>query len=56
MTIIRKSEKGKFLDTLEKYYIFPASKEEVHMNKFGVNHNNPTYETEYQQLKEYPHR
>jgi hypothetical protein len=33
-----------------------ASKQEIHMNEFGVDHNNPIYETVYQQLKEYPHR
>jgi hypothetical protein len=57
MTILRKAKKkGKFLNSLEKYYMFLASKQEIHMNDFGVDHNNPIYETVYQQLKEYPHR
>jgi hypothetical protein len=55
MTIIRKAKKGKFLNSLEKYHIFLASKQEIQMNEFGFDHNNPIYETVYQQLKEYPH-
>jgi hypothetical protein len=34
MTIIRKARKGKFLNSLEKYYIFLASKQEIYMNEF----------------------
>jgi hypothetical protein len=55
MTILRKAKKGKFLNSLEKYHTFLASKQETHMNEFGVDHNNPIYETMYEQLKEYPH-
>jgi hypothetical protein len=28
----------------------------VDMNKYGIEQNNPIYETVYQQLREYPHR
>jgi hypothetical protein len=56
MPILRKAKKGKFLNSLEKYYIFLASKQEIHMNEFGVDQNNLIYETVYQQFKEYPHR
>jgi hypothetical protein len=54
MTIVRKAKKGKFLNSLEKYYIFLASKQEIHMNEFNVNHGNPIYEMMYQKLKKYP--
>jgi hypothetical protein len=54
ITILRKAKKGKFLNTLEKYHIFFASKHEIHMDEFGVDHNNPIYETVYQQLKRVP--
>jgi hypothetical protein len=56
MIITRKARKGNFLNSLEKYNILLASKQEMHMNEFGADHNNPIYETVYQQLKEYPHR
>jgi hypothetical protein len=56
MTTIRKARKEKFLNSLEKYYIFLASKQKIHMNEFNVNHSNPIYETMYQKLKKYPHR
>jgi hypothetical protein len=56
MTILRKAKKWEFLNSLEKYYIFLACKQEIHMNEFVVDHNNPIYEKAYQQLKEYPHR
>jgi hypothetical protein len=56
MTILRKAKKGKFLNNLEKNHIFFASKQEIHMKEFGADHNNPIYETVYQQLKECPHR
>jgi hypothetical protein len=56
MTVIRKAKKGKFLNSFEKYYIFLASKQEIHMNEFNVDHSNPIYETMYQKLKKYPHR
>jgi hypothetical protein len=42
MTIIRKARKGTFLNSLEKYYIFLASKQEIHMNEFNVDRSNPT--------------
>jgi hypothetical protein len=56
MTIVRRARKGKFLNSLEKYYIFLASTQEIHMNEFNVDHSNPIYETMYQKLKKYPHR
>jgi hypothetical protein len=34
MTIIRKAKEGKFLNSIKKYYIFLASKQEIHKNKF----------------------
>jgi hypothetical protein len=51
---LRKDKKGQFLNSLEKYLTFLASKQEIHINEFGVDHNNPIYETVYQQLQEYP--
>jgi hypothetical protein len=56
MTIIRKARKGEFLKSLEKYYIFVASKQEIHMNEFNVDYSNPIYEMMHQKLKNYPHR
>jgi hypothetical protein len=56
MTIIRKARKVQFLNSLEKYYIFLSSKEEIRMNEFNADHSNPIYETMYQKLKKYPHR
>jgi hypothetical protein len=56
VTIIRKARKGKFLNSLERYYIVLASKQEIHMNEFNFNHSNPVYETMYQKLLKYPHR
>jgi hypothetical protein len=54
--ILRKAKKGKFLNSVEKYYIFLTSKANVHMNEFGIEQNYPIYETIYQQFREYPHR
>jgi hypothetical protein len=56
LTILRKAKNGKFLNSLEKYHIFLASKQDIHMNEFGIEQNKPIYETIYQQLREYPHR
>jgi hypothetical protein len=56
LTILRKAKKGKYLKSLEKYHIFLASKQDLHMNEFGIDHNNHIYEKVFQQLKEYPHR
>jgi hypothetical protein len=56
MTIIRKASKGTFLNSLENYYIFLPSKQEIHMNEFNVDHSNSIYETMYQRLEKYPHR
>jgi predicted transcriptional regulator len=56
MTIIRKARKEKFLNSLEKYYVFLASKQEIYMNEFDVDHNDPIYETMYQKLKKYSHK
>jgi transcriptional regulator of NAD metabolism len=56
LTILRKARKIKFLNSLEKYHIFLVSKQDIHMNEFGIEQNNPIYETIYQQLREYPHR
>jgi hypothetical protein len=56
MTVRRKAREGKFLNSLEKYCMFLASKQEIHMNEFNVDHSNPIYETMYQKLKKYPHR
>jgi hypothetical protein len=56
LTILRKAKKGKFLNSLEKYYIFLTSKADIHMNEFGIEQNNSIYETIYQQFWEYPHR
>jgi hypothetical protein len=33
MSIIRKARKGKFMNNLEKYHIFLANKQEIHMNE-----------------------
>jgi hypothetical protein len=51
MTVIRKARKGKFLNSLEKYYIFLDSKQEIHMNEFNVDHSDTVYETMYQKQK-----
>jgi hypothetical protein len=51
MAIIRKARKRRFLNSLEKYYIFLASKQDIRMNEFRIDHNNPIYETVFQQLK-----
>jgi hypothetical protein len=56
LTVLRKANKGKFLNNLEKYYIFLTSKTNTHMNEFGTELNNPIYKIIYQQLREYPHR
>jgi hypothetical protein len=47
LTILRKAKKGKFLDSLEKYHIFLASKQDIYMNEFGIEQNNPIYKTIY---------
>jgi hypothetical protein len=52
---LRKAKKGKFLYSLEKYHIFLASKQDIHMNEFGIEQNNPIYDTIYKKLREYPH-
>jgi hypothetical protein len=43
-------------NSLEKYHIFLASKQDIHMNEFSIEQNNPIYDTIDQQLKDYPHR
>jgi hypothetical protein len=56
VTILRKAKKKKILNRLEEYHIFLASKQDTYMNEFGIEQNNPIYETIYQQLRNYPHR
>jgi hypothetical protein len=42
---LRKAKKGKFLNSIEKYYVFQTSEANMHMNEFGIEQNNPIYET-----------
>jgi hypothetical protein len=40
MSIIRKTRKGKFMNSLEKHHIFLANKQEIHMNEFHIDIDN----------------
>jgi hypothetical protein len=50
----KESQNRKISEQSRKNYIFLASKQEIHMNEFDVGHNNPIFETVYQQLKSIP--
>jgi hypothetical protein len=39
----KKARKGKFLDSLEKYHIFLASKQRTHMNEFNIDQGNSIF-------------
>jgi hypothetical protein len=44
MDVIRISNKGKYLNTLEKYYIYKISRKGLHMNDMNINEHNPIFE------------
>jgi hypothetical protein len=48
MSVIGKARKGKFMSGFEKCHIFLASKQEIHMNEFNIDNNNPIFKTIYQ--------
>jgi hypothetical protein len=54
MSIIRKARKGKFMSSLQKYHIFLANKQEIHMNDFTIDNNNPIFDTLYRKLEKIP--
>jgi hypothetical protein len=41
---VKNREKGKHLNTLEKYHIYKMSKDRLHMNDTYINTNNPLFE------------
>jgi hypothetical protein len=44
MDIIRIGQKGKYLNTLEKYYIYKISKTGLQMNDTNIDEHNPIFE------------
>jgi hypothetical protein len=44
MDIARIGEKGQYLNTLEKYYIYKISREKLHMNDTNIDEHNPIFE------------
>jgi hypothetical protein len=44
MDVIRINNKGKYLNTLEKYYIYKISRKGLHMNDMNINEHNPLFE------------
>jgi hypothetical protein len=44
MDIIKTERKGKYLNTLEKYYIHRIRKDNLHMNDTHINTYNPIFE------------
>jgi hypothetical protein len=55
VTIIRTIRKGNFLNSLEKYYIFLASKEVVRMNEFNIDQSNTIFQTMNKKVTKHPH-
>jgi hypothetical protein len=47
---IRKARKGKFLDSLKKYHIFLASKQQTQMNEFNIDQGNLIFEVIHKTL------
>jgi hypothetical protein len=45
MNIIRAGRKGRHLNTLEKYYIYKTSRNNLHMNDTYIDTHNPTFQT-----------
>jgi hypothetical protein len=46
----KKARMGNSPKSLEKYYIFLASKQQTHMNAFNIDHGNPIFEVILQTL------
>jgi hypothetical protein len=46
--------KETFLNSLEKHHIFLASKQEIHINDFNINHSIPIFEMTYQKHTKHP--
>jgi hypothetical protein len=44
MDIIRIGQKGKYLNTLEKYYIYKTNKIGLQMNDTNIDEHNPIFE------------
>jgi hypothetical protein len=45
MNIIKAGKKGKHLNTLEKYYIHRASRNNLQLNDTNIDHNNAMFDT-----------
>jgi hypothetical protein len=56
MEVIKQARKGKFLDSLVKYHIFPASKQQTHMNELNTDQGNPIFEATHKTLTKQPQR
>jgi hypothetical protein len=44
MEIIRTGKKGRYLNTLENYYIYEIFKDNLHMNDTNIDIQNPIFE------------
>jgi hypothetical protein len=43
MEIIKSERKGRYLNTLERYYIYEIGKDNLHMNDTNIDIHNPTF-------------
>jgi hypothetical protein len=53
MDAVRIGTKGQYLNTLEKYYTYKISKEQLHMNDTNIDEHNPIYK-EQQKIYDAP--
>jgi hypothetical protein len=44
MNILKVEKNGKHLNTLEKYYIYKISKDNLHMNDVNIDTHNPIFQ------------
>jgi hypothetical protein len=47
MEIMKTERKGRYLNTLERYYIYEISKDNLHMNHTNIDINNPIFKALY---------
>jgi hypothetical protein len=47
MDILQVTQKGRLMDTIEKYYIYKANREGITLNDTHTNNKNPIFETIY---------
>jgi hypothetical protein len=56
MSILRKARKSEFMNSLKKYHILLANKQEIHMNEFNIDKTTSFSKQYITNLKKYPHK